>query len=113
MMGNSELIGGRKKTASLGYFRTIEPLLASDRQTPTRVAKAYDRRKKFIQGQFVVRSSGRAGYECGACVSFAMNVDEQTKPTAEDGVGRTDDCWNWPMPGRFSPKGCDDARLFE
>jgi hypothetical protein len=35
------VIAGRKKTASIGYSITIEPLLASDRQSGTRVAKAY------------------------------------------------------------------------
>jgi len=38
---HDEAFASRKKTASIGYFRTIEPLLASDRQIRTRVAKAY------------------------------------------------------------------------
>jgi hypothetical protein len=41
-MDDNGFILGRKKTASIGYSITIEPLPASDRQSGTRVAKAYD-----------------------------------------------------------------------
>ena len=82
MSHESGLLVGRKKTASIGYCRTIEPLLASDRQIGTRVAKAHvTLHAGVFRGQFVVRNPGRTGCECGVCVSFSyetLRADDTT-----------------------------------